>query len=156
LKRVPEPQRLSGRRVDDPSGATLWLLNKHRIYCGDALDARAYEILMQRKRAAMVFSDPPFNVRIDGHVSGLGQVRHREFAMASGEMNEAEFTTFLTLSCTLLARNSIDGSIHFISADWRHAGELIAAGRAAYSDLKNICVWVKHNAGHGIFLSEPA
>jgi DNA modification methylase len=129
----------------------LWLLNKHRIYCGDALDARSYEILMQRKRAAMVFSDPPFNVRIDGHVSGLGQVRHREFAMASGEMSEAEFTAFLTLSCTLLARNSIDGSIHFICTDWRHTGELIAAGRAAYSDLKNICVWVKHNAGMGSF-----
>jgi len=127
----------------------LWLLNKHRIYCGDALDARSYEILMQRKRAAMVFSDPPFNVKIDGHVSGLGQVRHREFAMASGEMSEAEFTAFLTLSCTQLARNSIDGSIHFICTDWRHAGELIAAGRAAYSDLKNICVWVKHNAGMG-------
>jgi DNA modification methylase len=129
----------------------LWLLNEHRICCGNALDARAYETLMAGERAAMVFCDPPYNVRIDGHVSGLGQVRHREFAMASGEMSEAEFTAFLTLSCTLLARHSVEGSIHFICTDWRHAGELIAAGRAAYSDLKNICVWVKHNAGMGSF-----
>jgi len=97
----------------------LWLLNGHRLYCGNALDARAYEILMQGKRAAMVFCDPPYNERIDGHVSGLGQVHHREFAMASGEMSEAEFTAFLTLSCTLLARNSTEGSIHFICTDWR-------------------------------------
>jgi hypothetical protein len=99
----------------------------------------------------MVFSDPPYNVKIDGHASGLGRMHHPEFMMASGEMSGAEFASFLTLACAQLARNSLDGSIHFICMDWGHAGELITAGRTAYSELKNICVWVKHNAGMGSF-----
>lgn len=129
----------------------LWLLGSHRIYCGNAIDARAFETLMQGEKAAMVFTDPPYNVPIDGHASGLGAPRHREFAMASGEMTEAQFTAFLTLGCNLLARNSRNGSIHFVCTDWRHTGELIAAGKSVYSELKNICVWAKHNAGMGSF-----
>lgn len=97
----------------------LWLLGKHRVYCGNALDAGAYQTLMQGERALMVFTDPPYNVRIDGHASGLGAIHHRELAMASGEMSEAEFTAFLTLVCTLLVRNSTDGSIHFVCTDYR-------------------------------------
>ena len=129
----------------------LWLLGNHRVFCGSALDIHAYETLMGPNRAEMVFTDPPYNVRIDGHVSGLGSVHHREFAMASGEMSKSEFTSFLTLACTLLARHSTDGSIHFVCMDWRHADDLMAAGKLAYSDLKNICVWNKHNGGMGSF-----
>jgi hypothetical protein len=87
------------------SAGDLWLLGRHRIYCGDALDDRAYEALMQGEGAAMVFTDPPYNVKIDGNVSGLGAVQHGEFAMASGEMSEAEFTAFLTRACAQLARS---------------------------------------------------
>jgi DNA modification methylase len=99
----------------------------------------------------MVFTDPPYNVPIHGHASGLGAIHHREFAMASGEMNEAEFVSFLALTCALLVCHSVDGSIHFVCTDWRHAGNLIVAGAASYSELKNICVWTKHNAGMGSF-----
>ena len=127
----------------------LWLLGRHRVYCGDALDDGAYDALMQGDTPAMVFTDPPYNVKIDGNVSGLGAVQHREFAMASGEMSESEFTAFLTRVCALLARHSDEGSIHFICMDWRHMGELLAAGREAYAELKNVCVWAKDNAGMG-------
>ena len=127
----------------------LWLLGRHRVYCGDALDDGAYDALMQGDTAAMVFTDPPYNVKIDGNVSGLGAVQHREFAMASGEMSESEFTAFLTRACAMLARHSDEGSIHFICMDWRHMGELLAAGREAYAELKNVCVWAKDNAGLG-------
>jgi len=88
-------------------------------------------------------------VRIAGNVSGLGAIHHREFAMAAGEMSEAESTTFLSRACSLLARHSADGSLHFICMDWRHMGEMLAAGRQAYSELKNLCVWVKDNGGMG-------
>jgi DNA modification methylase len=143
------PSPATGPAVSRPGD--LWLLNEHRVLCGNALDTRAYEALMAGKRATMVFCDPPYNVKIDGHASGLGRMHHPEFIMASGEMSEAEFASFLTLACAQLARNSLDGSIHFICMDWGHAGELITAGRTAYSELKNICVWVKHNAGMGSF-----
>ncbi|MGO9452635.1 MAG: site-specific DNA-methyltransferase [Candidatus Binataceae bacterium] len=127
----------------------LWLLGNHALYCGSALDEVSYSVLMGGEKAAMVFADPPYNVRIEGNVSGLGAIHHREFAMASGEMTEAEFTGFLSRACTLLARHSAGGSIHFICIDWRHMTELLAAGRQAYTELKNVCVWAKNNPGMG-------
>jgi DNA modification methylase len=144
---IPPP----GQQIPLSKAGDLWLLRDHRVYCGTALDARSYETLMQGMRAAMVFTDPPYNVPIHGHASGLGAIHHREFAMASGEMNEAEFVSFLALTCALLVCHSVDGSIHFVCTDWRHAGNLIVAGAASYSELKNICVWTKHNAGMGSF-----
>ncbi|MGG5822000.1 DNA-methyltransferase [Falsiroseomonas sp. HW251] len=99
----------------------------------------------------MVFTDPPYNVPIQGHVSGLGRVQHGEFAMASGEMTEADFTRFLTTVLGHMAAVSADGAIHFVCMDWRHMHEVLAAGRAVYCELKNLCVWNKDNGGIGAF-----
>jgi DNA methylase/ParB-like nuclease domain len=141
----------SGSRPTVSRAGDLWLLDDHRVYCGSALDGAAYAVLMQRKKAAMVFADSPYNVPIEGNVSGLGAVHHREFAMASGEMKEAEFTEFLTKALSLHARQSAEGSLHFICMDWRHLGELLAAGKTVYTELKNLCVWVKNHTGMGAF-----
>lgn len=127
----------------------LWLLGQHRVYCSSALDANAYTTLMQGRKAAVVFSDPPYNVPIEGNVGGLGAIHHREFAMASGEMSPAEFTAFLNRALSLLAYHSAGGALHFICMDWRHMAELLAAGQEAYTELKNLCVWAKDNAGMG-------
>jgi DNA modification methylase len=127
----------------------LWLLGLHRILCGDARDPATFAMLMGEERAAMVFTDPPYNVPIDGHASGLGAIHHRPFPMASGEMDRSEFTAFLCEACRNLAAFSVAGSIHFICMDWRHAEELLAAGRDVYGELKNLCVWVKDNGGMG-------
>ena len=130
----------------------LWLLGDHRLYCGSALDETAYVTLMNGEQAAMVFTDPPYNVPIEGNVSGLGAVKHREFVMASGEMSEAEFTAFLSRAWSLRVgqgQHSVDGSLHFICMDWRHMGEMLTAGRHAYGELKNVCVWAKDSAGMG-------
>jgi DNA modification methylase len=99
----------------------------------------------------MVFTDPPYNVSIEGNVSGLGAIQHRDFAIGCGEMDASQFTAFLTQACSLLARHSADGSLHFIFMDWRHIGELLAAGRSVYAELKNVCVWVKNHTGMGAF-----
>lgn len=127
----------------------LWELGPHRVYCGSALESESFAALMKGERAEAIFTDPPYNVRIDGHVSGLGAVRHREFAMACGEMDSNEYTLFLAQSFKLLACNSKDGSLHFIANDWRHTFEVLAAGQDTYTELKNICVWAKNNAGMG-------
>ena len=119
------------------------------MLCGSALDPAAFAALMGEERAAAVFSDPPYNVPIEGHASGLGAIHHRPFPMASGEMDRAEFTAFLTQACRNLAAFSVDGSLHFLCMDWRHLDEMLMAGRQAYGELKNLCVWVKHNAGMG-------
>ena len=126
-----------------------WQIGTHYLLCGDALKAESYENLLGRKRAQTIFTDPPYNVRIEGNVSGLGKARHREFAMASGEMSQREFTNFLRRALTHLVDFSIDGSIHFICMDWRHMRELTDAAHDTYTELKNICVWSKTNAGMG-------
>jgi DNA modification methylase len=129
----------------------IWELGPHRLVCGDSLEATTCEALMKGEKAQMVFTDPPYNVPIVGHVGGLGKTTHREFVMASGEMTSGQFTQFLTTAFRNLVSNSIDGSIHFICMDWRHMKEMLMAGDSSYSELKNVIVWAKDNGGMGTF-----
>ena len=150
-------------REDDPADAVpdvpagpavsklgdLWLLGGHRVLCGDVLDVAAFRNLMGEGRAATVFTDPPYNMPIDGHATGLGKIRHRSFAMAAGEMSRPAFAVFLATSLRHLAAFCADGALLYICMDWRHMAELLAAGREAEARLENLCVWVKDNAGMG-------
>jgi DNA modification methylase len=145
--KVPDP--LPGPAVSQPGD--LWVLGNHRLICSDARNDDAYERLMCGEKATFVFTDPPYNVRIDGHVCGSGAIRHREFAMASGEMSSEAFSGFLTTVFGRLAAHTTDGSIHDICMDWRHIDEMMTAGRAVYTELKNLCIWNKTNAGMGSF-----
>lgn len=129
----------------------VWLLGSHRLMCGDALDGSSYSTVMNGQSADVVFADPPYNVKIDGNVCGKGAIRHREFAMASGEMSEAEFLSFLNKALGWLGRHSKMGSVHFICMDWRHAGEILMAGKQTYDTFLNLCVWAKDNGGMGSF-----
>jgi DNA modification methylase len=116
-----------------------WILGRHRLICGDARDANAYSTLLGDESVNLIFTDPPYNVPIDGHVCGSGRIRHREFAMGVGEMDKASFTRFLIDTLTLAA------------ARWRHMAELLAAGEQVFAALKNLCVWNKTNGGMGTF-----
>lgn len=129
----------------------LWTLGRHRLICADAREAASYMRLMAGESADLVFTDPPYNVPITGHVCGLGRTRHREFAMGSGELTHAAFTDFLARTLGHAAGHSRNGAIAFVCMDWRHIGELLAAGAAVFSELKNLCVWNKTNAGMGTF-----
>lgn len=129
----------------------LWELGRHRLLCGDARSAHDHARLLDGRTADLIFTDPPYNVAIDGHVCGLGRVRHREFAMGAGEMSEAAFTAFLSETLGNAAKACRDGAIAFVCMDWRHMGELLAAGREVFSELKNLCVWNKTNGGMGAF-----
>ena len=84
------PPVASGPAITRPGD--LWLMGEHRLLCGDARDAAVVQRLMDQETARMVFTDPPYNVKIDGHVGGAGKIKHREFAMASGEMSQDQFT----------------------------------------------------------------
>ncbi|MBA4172093.1 MAG: DNA methylase N-4, partial [Hyphomicrobium sp.] len=141
------PEVAVGPAVTQPGD--VWQIGRHRLICGDSTMSETYARLLAGERAQMIFTDPPYNVKIDGHVSGLGATKHREFAMASGEMSEAEFTRFLKDVFANLAGHAVDGAIHFVCMDWRHVGEVLAAATPVYSELKNICVWAKTNGGMG-------
>lgn len=143
---VPPPSEVVVTQRGD-----LWMLGEHFLLCGDARDPADFARLMQGRKADLVFTDPPYNVRIDGNVCGLGSVKHREFAFASGEMSETEFTRFLTDTLGNTATVMRDGGIAFVCMDLRHMGELLSAGRQVFTELKNLVVWNKTNAGMGTF-----
>jgi DNA modification methylase len=127
----------------------LWLLGRHKLLCGDARDGNAHRILLRDERAATVFADPPYNVPIDGHVSGLGKLRHREFVMAAGEMTAVAFTAFLTEALERMKASCQPGGLAYLCMDWAHVPELISAAQSAAIDMINLCVWIKQNAGMG-------
>ncbi len=129
----------------------LWHLGRHRLLCGTALFDSSYRALLGDELAQMVVTDPPWNVPIQGHVGGRGKVRHREFKMASGEMTEAEYAKFLETFISRIVAFSCAGSIHYIFIDWRHLREVLQVAQVLYSDLKNLLVWNKNNAGQGSF-----
>lgn len=144
---VFEPDRSdpSVTRVGD-----LWrFADRHFLLCGDARLRDSFSKLLPARKARLVVDDPPYNLRINGVVCGSGAIKHREFLMASGEMSEAEFITFLKTVFNNLAAFSTDGSIHFVFTDWRHLFEMLTAGREIYTELKNLCVWNKTNGGQG-------
>jgi DNA modification methylase len=144
---MPEaiPQTATSRPGD------LWVLGKHRLLCGSALEAENYVPLMDGLLAQMVISDPPYNVPINGHVCGGGKVKHREFAMASGEMSATDFTAFLNRAFALTQTASTTGAIHFYFIDWRHLREIQDAAMPVFGTPRQLCVWVKDNGGMGSF-----
>lgn len=143
---LPEDDGPTATRPGD-----LWLCGRHRILCADSLEAESYERLMGGEVAELGLHDPPYNVPMLGHISGLGRVRHRDFAMAHGEMTTTQFTAFLKRFLFQAAAYSSDGSIQFVFMDWRHIGELVQAGEQASLELKNVIAWVKDNGGMGTF-----
>jgi DNA modification methylase len=141
---VPE---LSIANISEPGD--LWLLDEHRVLCGDACDQVSYGTLLQGELAQMVISDPPYNVRIGGNVSGLGNRKHGEFVQASGELSDDEFVDFLSAFVRCLAQYSADGSLHYLCIDWRHLHVLEGVCHRYFSRQLNLCVWVKSNGGMG-------
>jgi DNA modification methylase len=142
---VPELDVHATSRLGD-----LFLLGRHKVYCGSALDEDSYHALLGRERVQMVVTDPPYNVTIVGHVRNSNTV-HREFVEASGEMSEAQFTGFLARFLEQVRRVAEDGAIVYIFIDHGHSLELQAAAYPVFGKQKNLCVWVKGNAGMGSF-----
>jgi DNA modification methylase len=147
----PEDQIPEIEAVTVTKSGDLWNLGDHRILCADAQEYQAFSRLLPDEKARVVFTDPPWNVAISGHAGGLGKIKHREFAMASGEMSSEDFRAFLRTICRNLVDFSADGAIHYICIDWRHIGEILVATLNVYSELKNLCVWNKNNGGMGSF-----
>ena len=143
---VMEPEGVPVSRLGD-----LWHLGEHRLLCADSRDKDAFKQLLGRRKAAMVFTDPPYNVRISGHVGGTGQIKHKEFAMASGEMSPGEFRAFLNDALLEQTSHVKSGGLCYVCMDWGHLNDLLTVGSDLGLHLINICVWVKTNGGMGSF-----
>lgn len=129
----------------------IWMLGRHRLLCGDARVRDDFTALLGDDSADLVFTDPPYNVKIDGNVCGLGSVRHREFAFGSGEMSAAQFIAFLVATLGNASAVMRDGAIAYVCMDWRHMRDLLEAGEQVFTELKNLVVWNKTNGGMGTF-----
>lgn len=126
----------------------IWQLGEHRIGCGDGREVEFLRrVVGEGSKIDCAFLDPPYNVKINGHANAKG--RHREFAMASGEMTEDEFRSFLSDTLGACAKVSRNGAVHFVCMDWRHMDDVTASVGEVYDALLNICVWNKSNAGMG-------
>jgi DNA modification methylase len=135
--------------ADQPAVTTLgqiWRLGAHRILCGDAQDPAAYQAVAGEDLARLVFTDPPYNVRISGHVTSGD---HREFAMATGEMTQEEFAAFHTAWMGACLGGLAPGGLLAGFMDWRSVELVLAAGRGLGLELLNIVVWAKTNGGMG-------
>lgn len=124
----------------------LWQLGTHKLFCGNSLKEESYKILMQNELAGVIFTDPPYNVKIKNNVTT--KKNHSEFAMASGEMSEKEFAKFLRTAMSLQAKYSKDNCVLYQCIDFRHMHEMLVAARPLFK-LLNLCVWDKITAGLG-------
>ena len=127
----------------------VWTIGKHRIICGNSLERKTFEKLFNKQKADMVLQDPPYNVKISGHVCGTGHITHKEFSFAAGEMESSEFEKFLKANFELCVQFSKSGSLHYNFMDWRHMREILNAGERAFDAFINMCVWVKSSGGMG-------
>lgn len=127
----------------------VWLIGSHKLICGDARDPDVIRRLMGHQKANMVFTDPPYNVPIQGHVGGSGKIKHAEFAMASGEMSDSEFKKLLKQSLRQLSKATAVGGLIYVCMDWRHLEILLQVGRKLQLQLLNLIVWNKNNGGMG-------
>jgi len=139
---IPENEIIS--KIGD-----IWIMGNHRIICGNSLQPKTFQKLIGDKVADMILQDPPYNVKISGHVCNSGSIKHKEFAMASGEMKSDEFRKFLSSNFALCEQYLKDGGLSYNFMDWRHMGEIMTAGNETYTNLQNMCVWVKSSGGMG-------
>lgn len=149
---APDPDDAFEPRFSEPIVSRLddlWLLEEHSILCGDARDDRVHTRARQGLLAQVAICDPPYNVKGDGHISGLGKVVHPDFLMAAGEMTDAEFTTFLTDFLRATSDSLVLGAVLFVYMDWRHQREILDAARSVDLTLLNLCVWNKGTGGMG-------
>jgi DNA modification methylase len=139
---APEPDAIAVARPGD-----VFKLGPHRIICGSATDPETIQRLMQDDPPArLILTDEPYNVEISGHVTG-GQ--HREFAMASGEMSDAEFLAFNEAWMAAALPCLCDGGIFGTFIDWRGLPTVHLAAVKLGLVPSNLIVWAKTNAGMG-------
>ena len=141
---VPEPPAVP---VSIPGD--LWIIGKHRLLCGDATDPQSYVIVLDGQLADVIFTDCPWNIPIEGFVSGLGKTKHANFKQGAGEMSPEQFAAFCNTFHALGAAYLKEGGAFFSCIDWRSDDIIVAAGRTAGLRHINTVVWNKGNGGMG-------
>ena len=127
----------------------LWKLGKHRVLCADSTDPISYTIVLNGELADIVFTDCPWNIPIEGFVSGLGKTKHKDFKMGAGELSAEDFAAFCNLFHQLCAVHLAEGAAFYSCIDWRSADLIMTAGRKAGLRHINTIVWNKGSGAMG-------
>jgi DNA modification methylase len=141
------PGHVEGEAISERGD--LWRLGPHRLVVGSALEPASYRLLLGRRKADAVISDPPYNVRIEGFVSGKGKRRHGDFVMGAGEMSAGEFREWLATFLAVARGACIPQAAFHVFIDWRHFADLQRAAEQSSLKLASLCVWVKPRGGMG-------
>jgi DNA modification methylase len=135
------------RAVSSPGA--IWRLGNHSVGCGSATDLAFVSRVLDGRAASVCFVDPPYNIKVDGFITGKGRHRHREFVQGAGEMSTDEYFGLLRDSFLVLKESCSPRALMYACIDWRHVMEMTVAGRACDMPLYTICVWTKTNGGMG-------
>ena len=130
----------------------LFQIGRHKIYCCSFEDTDKLTEMFGADRARIVLTDPPYNLKANDFTN-KGEVKFKDFAMGRGEMSDAQFVEFIAKIMTASSLYSVDGSIHYIFMDWRHAWHMTEAARKVYGspEPKQLCVWNKDVMANGSF-----
>ncbi len=132
-----------------PALGDLWILGEHRLLCGDALRAESYDRVLGTDKARHDVRRPTLQRADRGPRLRVGRGQTWRLCHGVGRALPGRVPIVPETSLGHAAARSIDGAIHFVCMDWRHQREFLAAGDAVYSELMNLCVWNKSNAGMG-------
>jgi hypothetical protein len=138
---------MQARAISAPG--IIWAFGEHRVGCGSATDLAFVNRVLGGKTANSSFIDPPYNIKVDGFITGKGRHRHREFVQGSGELSTDEYFALLKDSLLVLKGCCAPTALVYACIDWRHVMEMTVAGHACGMPLYTICVWTKTNGGMG-------
>jgi DNA modification methylase len=128
---------------------SIWQCDRHRIGCGSATDLQFVQRVLGDRLAGGCFIDPPYNLKVQGVISGKGRHCHREFVQGAGELSDNEYFTLLRDAFLVVKACCKASALLYACIDWRHVTEMLVAGRASDLALYQIIVWVKSNGGMG-------
>ncbi|MEM9377021.1 MAG: ParB/Srx family N-terminal domain-containing protein, partial [Pseudomonadota bacterium] len=127
----------------------LWRIGPHRLICADALRAETYTRLMQGDEAELVLTDPPCNVPINGHVSGLGKAEPPRVRYGVGRDDAGRLSRLSRVGLRQIARRQLQWRNPFHLYGLATRRNAARRRRAGLRGTQKICVWVKANGGMG-------
>jgi DNA methylase/ParB-like nuclease domain len=121
----------------------LWLVGKHRIFCGDPLENASFSRVLGDDRADMVFTDLPNT--IVSYSPGVGAAGPIDLNVRAANSLGGQLECFLRIWLGHASCWSREGAIHFVCTQWPDLPDVLGAGKAIYASFEGLCVWTRRD-----------